>query len=89
MTEQDLKVKATLSDWVNDFISRRRQRGQACVRADVARFLGVNESSFCQYTSVYSEKKAPMLFQVKVCLMTGHSIIELNPSLEALRVLHH
>jgi len=86
---QDIKIKIQLAKWINGYIYKTRGIGNKCNRVTIAKQLRVSEPLFCQYTNVKSEKKAPLEFQLKVCFLTGHSIIELHPEYEEYRILHY
>lgn len=88
MNQHEYKVKRLLSKWLGDYLYRCRQAGKQVNRSDVASLLGCTPSCLSQYTNPAHPKKAPWEFQFKLSLLSGKSILELHPELEAIRIQH-
>jgi hypothetical protein len=88
MSEQEYNVKHLLSKWLGGYLYRCRLAGKTINRSDVANLLGCTPSCLSQYTNPAHPKKAPWEFQVKLSLLSGKSMLELHPELEAIRIQH-
>jgi hypothetical protein len=89
MINSQLRIKELMSKWLHRYIYEVRQQGKLTNKAKIAKILGCAPSCLSQYLNPNYDKKAPWEFQCKLCYLVGHTMIELHPELNDIRLMHN